>query len=214
VGCALITAHAAAGAAAGGGILPQPTDVLKPSLINKPCNTATLITKRWAAAGAAGAAAFVSGDAAGAGPSSSINGTGAAAGVAAPGGAADTLAVLRAENVALRTRLAAVMAAAVPDELLGAALSDGLRLAGDGDSDGDSSSSSGGDAKDEGAEGALKDGPSGVVMAGKRTKGAAPASAAARIDAAYYESYSYFDIHREMLGDKVRMQLGLVGTWE
>lgn len=36
--------------------------------------------------------------------------------------------------------------------------------------------------------------------------GGAGSSLARRVDAAYFDSYSYFDIHHEMLSDKVRLR--------
>lgn len=41
----------------------------------------------------------------------------------------------------------------------------------------------------------------GVVKGGAAAAGSG--SAGCRVDAAYFDSYSYFDIHQEMLSDKV-----------
>jgi hypothetical protein len=159
----------------------------------------------------------VPGDAAGpsAGASTSTAAAAAAGSSAAVanGVGVDAVAALRAENAALRTRLAAVMAAALPDELLGGAAAGGLDLGGPAAARGaggssSSGSDSGSESGDEGvAAGGKARGGRGVVVPAGR-KGAKVASTAARIDAAYFESYSYFDIHREMLGDKVRRRGG------
>lgn len=43
----------------------------------------------------------------------------------------------------------------------------------------------------------------GVVKGGAAAAGSGGGSAGCRVDAAYFDSYSYFDIHQEMLSDKV-----------
>lgn len=45
-----------------------------------------------------------------------------------------------------------------------------------------------------------------AAEAGPSTVPTPEAAAAAAVDATYFESYSFFDIHREMLGDKVRTE--------
>ena len=179
-------------------------------------------------------------DSAAAGPSTS----GAGAGAGSGGG--DVLAALRAENAALRARLDAVAAAALPAELAGADL-ERLALGGD---DGDDRSSDGGGASGSGGAGASGSGGAGGsgagggdaasapaggrgidVAKGRRSEhalgipsgsggaasasasagagdaaSAAAAAAAAAVDAAYFGSYAFFDIHREMLGDAARTE--------
>lgn len=167
--------------------------------------------KGWAAAAAAGVGAGADGSGmagdSGAGPSTSSVGAGTVG--------YDPLAALQAENAALRSRVAALMEAAIPKELLEQAL--GAETGSDQPAHIDQGSVSGSEdsnVSDQGAGGAAGAGDAGgirVVMAGKHGAHIARASGhsgphAARIDQAYFESYSYFDIHREMLGDKARTE--------
>ena len=170
------------------------------------------ITARWAAAGAAGAAYVAStagplSVAAGAAePGGSAGAAGTSAAPAAAASTGDALALVRAENAALRARLDALVEATLPAELHG----DGNRQAEQQDILHADSSGSNADA--DGNQNAVKPAASGVVVAGKPQTGRASgggsgsgmAPGSAGVDAAYFESYSYFDIHREMLGDKVR----------
>lgn len=94
---------------------------------------------------------------------------------------------LAAENAALRTRLQALVEATLPEELR-----DECALVG-----GSGGSGSGGAA-----------GPSSSTAATTTNPSTNPqtTSTAALIDAAYFDSYSHFDIHREMLSDAPRTQ--------
>lgn len=135
------------------------------------------------------------------------------------------MAALKAENAALRARLAAVMEAALPEELLAEALKGGLDLgtggpgvSGSRSGDDEAPRAEGGDeagaASSSGRQEQATSGRLvGVVVPGKQgpkgSGGPGGNSTTDRIDRAYFESYSYFDIHREMLGDKVRSR----GDW-
>ncbi|GBF96074.1 arginine N-methyltransferase-like [Raphidocelis subcapitata] len=158
-------------------------------------------------------------------------GAGTSAGTDAPG----AVAALAAENAALRARLAALAEAALPPELLEDALAGAAAAPGEGpgarcgagssSSGSGSTSSSSGSSSDGGSDGGGAPPPrdpsgSGGLVLPARRRGrdigrrrrrreggdGKPASASARIDAAYFESYSTFDIHREMLGDKPRTE--------
>lgn len=188
----------------------------KPHKRNPARSTAAHRARRWAAVGAAGAALGVScAVAAGAGGGGSGNGgAGGSAGPscstgagAAPGsaGGSDAISALRAENAALRMRLAALAEATLPAELLGGDDADAGAAAtladtcADDPPSGSSSDSDSGTGTGSGERGGARGAARGVVVGGKQRRGGV-----ARVDAAYFESYSYFDIHREMLGDAVR----------
>jgi protein arginine N-methyltransferase 3 len=106
---------------------------------------------------------------------------------AAPTAGADTdpqqltIQRLAAENAALRTRLQALVEATLPEELRA-----------------ESTLLQGGAAAKEQEE----DAPKPATPANPKPT----SSAAALIDAAYFDSYSHFDIHREMLSDVPRTQ--------
>ncbi|PSC72845.1 putative arginine N-methyltransferase 3 isoform A [Micractinium conductrix] len=119
-------------------------------------------------------------EAAAAGAAQAGAGTGAASGTAAGGESA----ALRAENEALRSMLEVMRGVALSQE--GGALAELVAEVADGSGDG--------------AGGAVA---AGAAAGGD--KGKAPADEAAqRIDDSYFDSYSTFDIHRDMLADKVR----------
>ncbi|KAG2501748.1 hypothetical protein HYH03_000248 [Edaphochlamys debaryana] len=172
-------------AAAGGAAGPQPwrdDRYLVPALEDD-----ALLCYDFEEVAAAAAAA-----AAGAGPS----GSGGAA--AAPSAA--ELAALRSENEALRAALEAMRNEFLPEE---------LREGGEGPStsaaagDAGGASTSGGAAAEAAAAAAGLDPEAAEAAA---VAAAAAADKAKKVDQAYFESYSYFDIHREMLGDKPRTE--------
>lgn len=93
-----------------------------------------------------------------------------------------TMQRLAAENAALRTRLQALVEATLPEELRG-----------------ESALLQQGGAVKEQEEDAKPATPA-------KPKPTTSSAAAALIDAAYFDSYSHFDIHREMLSDVPRTQ--------
>lgn len=100
---------------------------------------------------------------------------------------------LRRENEALRSALEAMQAVLLQDE--GAGLAELLahqQQLGEGGA---------GDAGPSTSAAAAPPAPGPAAAAGAAA--AAAGSAKERIDQSYFESYSFFDIHREMLGDKV-----------
>ncbi|PNH04501.1 putative protein arginine N-methyltransferase 3, partial [Tetrabaena socialis] len=133
----------------------------------------------------------------------------AAAAASGAGTGAGWVSRLRAENEALRVALEAMRSAFLPEELQ------------EGDAEGPSTST-GAAASAPDQSGASTSGPASASDAPASDAAASPAdpeaaaaasaSAAAaavsrrKVDAAYFESYSYFDIHREMLGDKPRTE--------
>jgi protein arginine N-methyltransferase 3 len=120
------------------------------------------------------------------------------------------LAASKAENKELLLRIAALMEVALPAEvqleLREAAAADrgdaaavaAMTAASSSGAGSSSSSSRVGFGFDPAAAAAAAAGPAvrGVV-------GGSGSSLAKRVDAAYFDSYSYFDIHHEMLSDKV-----------
>ena len=133
-----------------------------------------------------------------------------AAGAGASGSGSAELARLRAENEALRVALEAMRHEFLPDELKeegeGAAGSSAVAAAAAA-----AGADAGGPSGSSGAAAAAGGEAAGEAAAAADPEAAAAAAAAAaavakakRVDAAYFDSYSYFDIHREMLGDKVR----------
>ncbi|GIL79699.1 hypothetical protein Vretimale_12350, partial [Volvox reticuliferus] len=117
------------------------------------------------------------------------------------GDSAVELARLREENEVLRGALKMMRQEFLPEELREAEGDEGLFTSGaaacaaraDGNEAGPSTSAP----------------PPGAQPAADTEAAAAAAIAAAKarkVDAAYFDSYSYFDIHREMLGDKPRTQ--------
>lgn len=115
---------------------------------------------------------------------------GRAAGVAASGSAAAAaspaeLAALRAENEALRGMLEAMRAVVLADEGMRELAAEAAQQRAGGGSAGEASTSAAAAAAGGGAAAAPED------------------EEAKRIDESYFDSYSTFDIHREMLADKV-----------
>lgn len=122
-------------------------------------------------------------------------GGGSAAGVAASGSAAAAaspaeLAALRAENEALRGMLEAMRAVVLADEGMRELAAEAAQQRAHGGSAGEASTSAAAAAAGGGAAAAPED------------------EEAKRIDESYFDSYSTFDIHREMLADKVGCRAG------
>ncbi|GFR48908.1 hypothetical protein Agub_g10857, partial [Astrephomene gubernaculifera] len=154
-----------------------------------------------AAAGASGA-----GDA-GAGPSGASSSAPTAPSTAAA--VAAEAARLRAENEALRTALEAMRQAFMPEELREV-------LAGEAPSSSAPAAAAAAAPQEPSTSTAAAPAPAAAApsaapaTAEEREEVAAAAAVAAdkarKVDAAYFDSYSYFDIHREMLGDKPRTE--------
>ncbi|GLC40712.1 hypothetical protein PLESTB_000030300 [Pleodorina starrii] len=152
---------------------------------------------------AAAAAAAAGGTPDGAAGPGAAGGGGDGAAAAATATAASELARLREENEALRTALAAMRQAFLPEELR-------EDSGGEGPSTSAAAAAPAPAAADAGAGASTSvpaAGSPGQAADPEAAAAAAVAAAAARkVDAAYFDSYSYFDIHREMLGDKPRTE--------
>lgn len=107
------------------------------------------------------------------------------------GEAAAPLAALQRENEALRSALEAMQAVLLQDEG-GGGLAELLRQQQLGEGE-----------QPEGAGPSTSVAAAAAETAAKGKAAGEGLSEADRIDASYFESYSFFDIHREMLGDKV-----------
>ncbi|KXZ55523.1 hypothetical protein GPECTOR_2g1072 [Gonium pectorale] len=163
------------------------------------------------------AAAAAAAGSEGAGPS----GSGAGPGAGAATTAAAEASRLREENAALRAALEAMRQAFLPEELreadtdastsaaavTAAAAAPGadwgaasaIRAA-----EPTSSAAAAPEGQPEAAASAAAADPEAAAVVAAAS--AAAAETARRVDAAYFDSYSYFDIHREMLGDKPRTE--------
>ncbi|WIA42932.1 hypothetical protein OEZ86_008845 [Tetradesmus obliquus] len=117
------------------------------------------------------------------------------------------LAALSAENHELKLRLAALMDAALPaevrEEVRQAAAADTAAGAG---SAAAAAGSAGAGPSVRAVEAAAAAAAAGGVSAVGPAVGLGAAAAAAAVDAQYFDSYSGFDIHHEMLSDKPRTE--------
>ncbi|GIL52530.1 hypothetical protein Vafri_8372 [Volvox africanus] len=129
------------------------------------------------------------------------------------GGSEVELARLREENEALRAALKVMRQEFLPEELREAEGDEGPSASGAADGAARANGNGAGprtSAPPSGAQPAADPEAASASAAATATATATAADVAAakarKVDAAYFDSYSYFDIHREMLGDKPRTQ--------